>query len=230
MKGLPDSKIYELELKYWPYKTSWKKVLNYICEKVPQNGTLIDLMCGPGFLLGQIVSQRKDIRLKGLDIDKRYIDYSKEKYPEIDFELNDILSWKTSELFDAVVCTGSLHHIPYEKQESAVKKMAEIVKSQGFVLISDSLIDYYKDEKERKLAAAKLGYEYLRGTIENGAPDEVIEPTIEILWNDVFMKEFKTSLVKREAILKSIFSKVETIKTWPKFKSEYGDYIHICRK
>ncbi|MFA6383190.1 MAG: class I SAM-dependent methyltransferase [Parcubacteria group bacterium] len=229
MKGLPDSKIYEQELEYWPYKASWHKVLDYICQNTPENGSLLDLMCGPGYLLGKIAEKRGDIELKGMDVDERYVSYAKEKYPKIDFDLGDIFLWKPEKQFDAVVCTGSLHHIPYDQQEDAVKRMASMVKPEGFVLISDCYIDDYSNETKRKLAAAKLGHEYLKGTIENGAPDPVIEPCIEILWNDVLMKEFKTSTKKRLPIFEKYFQKVETLKTWPNFESEYGDYISICR-
>jgi len=230
MKGLPDSKIYEQELRYWPYKASWQKVLEYICQNTPKNGSLLDLMCGPGYLLGKIAKKRKDLILKGMDIDKRYIGFARKKYPRIDFELGNILSWKSKEKYDAVVCTGSLHHVPYNQQENAVKKMAAMVKPGGFVLISDCYVDDYSNETERKIAAAKLGYEYLKGTIQNGAPQPVIEPCVDILWNDVFMKEFKTSTKKRLPIFKKIFSNVRTFKTWPTSKSEYGDYISICKK
>jgi SAM-dependent methyltransferase len=230
MKGLPDSKIYEQELEYWPYKASWHKVLDYICQNTPTNGSLLDLMCGPGYLLGKISKQREDLQLNGVDVDERYISFAQEKYPQIKFDLSDIFSWKAAGLFDAVMCTGSLHHIPYDQQESAVEKMASLVKPGGFVLISDCYIDDYSNETERKIAAAKLGYEYLKGTIQNGAPEPIIEPCVDILWNDVFMKEFKTSVKKRAVIFKKIFGVVETLKTWPDFESEYGDYISICRK
>ena len=227
MEGLPDSKIYEQELKYMPYRESLKKVIEYLYEKIPLNGTLVDLMCGPGYLLGQIDSKRKDLKIKGVDIDKRYISHAKTKYPQIDFELGDILSWQSEEQYEAVICTGSLHHLPYEQQEDAIKKMVALVKPGGFILISDCYIDDYKNEKERKIAAAKLGYEYLKATIQNGGPQEIIGPTIEILWNDVLMKEFKTSLKKRQVIFERIFSSFETFKTWPRFESEYGDYITV---
>jgi len=81
MKGLPDSKVYEQELQYWPYITSWNKVLDYLTENIPENGTLLDLMCGPGYLLGKIVERRPDIKLKGVDIDKRYISHAKKNIP-----------------------------------------------------------------------------------------------------------------------------------------------------
>ena len=107
--------------------------------------------------------------------------------------------------------------------------MASMVKPEGFVLISDCFIDDYADETERKVAAAKLGYEYLRETIQKGAPEQVVEVTTEILWNDVLMKEFKTSIRKRQVIYERVFDNVETLKTWPTFESEYGDYISICK-
>lgn len=230
MKELPDSKIYEQELVYMPYKDSLKRVLDYICQNTPENGSLLDLMCGPGYLLGKISDLRKDLTLKGVDFDQRYIDFSKEKYPHIDFEIGDVLEWEPSEPYDAVICTGSVHHIPYEQQEKVVARMASMVKPDGFVLISDCYINGYSNEKERKLEAAKLGYEYLRETTQNGAPDEVIEATIDILHNDVMMEEFKTSYEKRLPSFKKYFAEIETFKTWPKFESEYGDYITICRK
>jgi SAM-dependent methyltransferase len=230
MKGLPDSKIYEQELEYWPYIRSWKKVFEYVCQNTPANGSVVDLMCGPGYLLGKIASARKDLTLKGVDIDERYIPYAKEKYPHIDFVRGDVLTWKPENTFDVVLCTGSLHHIPYDQQEDAVRRMFVLAKPDGLVLISDSYIDDYLNEVERKSAAAKLGYEYLRATIQNKAPESVIEPTIEILWNDVFMKEFKTSLKKRLPIFEKYSDTIETLKTWPDPGSEYGDYISICRK
>lgn len=230
MGDLPDSKIYEQELEYMPYKDSLKNVLDYICENAPLNGTLLDMMCGPGYLLGQIVLRRTDLKLKGVDFDERYINHSKEKYPEIKFELGDVLSWESKEPFDVVICTGSLHHVPYEQQEKAVERMASIVKSEGFVIISDCYVDDYSNETERKLAAAKLGYEYLRETIQNEAPRKVVKETAEILENDVMMTEFKTSLNKRLPIFNKFFRTIQTVKTWPRLESEYGDYISILRK
>jgi len=230
MDEAPDSKLYEQGLEYWPYITSWNKVLDYISQNAPEDGTMVDLMCGPGHLIGKIASIRKDLNLKGVDIDKRYISHAKKAYPKIDFELADILSWEPEEQQDIIICTGALHHIPYDQQENAVERMASIVKPEGFVLISDSYLDDYSNATERKIAAAKLGFEYLKATIQNGAPESVIEATIQILWNDVLMKEFKTSMKKRLPIFEKFFNNIETSKTWPTFESEYGDHITICRK
>ncbi|PIN86772.1 hypothetical protein COV19_03140 [Candidatus Woesearchaeota archaeon CG10_big_fil_rev_8_21_14_0_10_44_13] len=230
MVGLSDSQVYERALAYWPYKDSLRKVIDHICVNAPIDRSLLDLMCGPGYLLGQVAARRKDLSLKGVDLDSMNIAHSKREYPGIDFEVGDVLLWKPDHLFDVVACTGALHHIQYGRQEEAIEGIASMVKPGGIVIISDSYIADYSNETERKAAAAKLGQEYLGETIQNGAPEPVIEATMQILWNDVLMKEFKTSMNRRLPIFKKIFSHVKTLKTWPEFESEYGDYISVCRK
>jgi len=228
MKKLPESEIYEDGLEYWPYKKSLQGVFDYVCKNAAQNGTFLDIMCGPGYLLGKIAEKRKDLSLLGVDIDKRYIPYGRKKYTGVTFEQGDVLTWHPKSQFDVVVCTGSLHHIEYDKQEEAVKNIASMVKPGGFVIISDCYIDDYSNEIDRKLSASRLGYEYLIETIKNNASDPVVGWTIDILYNDVLKQEFKTSLEKRLPIFDKYFKKIETIKSWPDTKSGYGDYISIC--
>jgi 2-polyprenyl-3-methyl-5-hydroxy-6-metoxy-1,4-benzoquinol methylase len=228
MKELPASETYEEGLLYWPYKTSLATVLEHVSTRAPKNGTLLDVMCGPGYLLGQIAKIRPDLVLSGVDIDERYVEHTKSAH-NIHAEKADVLMWRPASPFDVVLCTGSVHHIKYEEQERAIANIASMVKPDGLVIISDCYVDDYANETERKLAAAKLGYEYIRETIENGGSEKVVEWTVDILWNDVLQHEFKTSLKKRLPILEKHFADVQTIKSWPKFESGYGDYIHICQ-
>lgn len=228
MKQLPESEVYEEGLLYWPYRASLEKVLDYIATHAPKCGDVLDIMCGPGYLLRRIAQKRSDLILMGVDIDERYVSYGRKTCPDVSFEQGDVLNWGPLISFEVVVCTGAVHHIPYEQQEAALANIASLVSPGGFAIISDCYVDDYSDEIERKLAAAKLGYEYLAETIRNGAPDKVVEWTVDILWNDVLMHEFKPSLAKRLPVLKKCFGKVITLKPWPTIESEYGDYIHIC--
>lgn len=228
MKELPEPETYEEGLAYWPYKTSLEQVLETVKKLAPQGGTLLDIMCGPGWLLGEIQKLRPDLRLTGVDIDERYVPYGQATYPGVQFESGDVLTWQPKERFDFVMCTGSVHHVPYAQQDAAIANIASLGKPGGVVLISDCYVDDYSTEPERKVAAAKLGYEYLKHTIEQGAPDKVVEWTADILWNDVLMHEYKPSLVKRLPLLQKHFANVETIQTWGP-KDTYGDYVHICK-
>jgi len=241
---LPPPETYEQELQFMPYKNSLDWVINYVCEHAPQHGNLLDVMCGPGYLLGKIKERRSDLSLRGTDINKKYIAYAKEKYPNLDFAVQNVLGLKSKSQFDVITCTGALHHIPYEKQCKVVKNMAHALKIEGFAIISDCYVDGYFSEIERKLAAAKLGYEYLKETIANGAPEDVVRATAQILENDVLGREFKESLESRLYLFKSTgFTSWRTRKIWPgKFDLKeiwpksgfdlkgFGDYTHVLWK
>jgi 2-polyprenyl-3-methyl-5-hydroxy-6-metoxy-1,4-benzoquinol methylase len=228
MKPLPSAETYERELKYMPYHKSLDLV-ELIVVDGREGDKILDLMCGTGYLLGKIAKYRPDLKLTGVDIDERYIRYAKGEHPEVHFEVGDVLTWKSKHKYDIVMCTGALHHIPYEKQEEVIKRISKLVRKDGEVVISDCYVDDYLDETQRKVAAAKLGYEYLKATIRNGAPNDVVEATADILHNDVMMAEFKTSLEKRIPIFHKFFTDVHNLKTWPMHLSEYGDYVTVLR-
>jgi trans-aconitate methyltransferase len=227
---MPEASVYEEELKYMPYAKSLTKVIDLVCSRAPKNGRLADIMCGTGHLLGEIAKRREDLTLWGIDIDKRYVNFARRNHPGIIFLSGDVLDLQPSGQFDVFTCTGALHHVPYDRQEKAVGKMASMIHGEGLGIISDVYIDNYADELERKLAAAKLGYEYLRETMNNGSPDEVTAVTTDILKNDVMGIEYKTSLARRLPIFRKFFGSVETIKTWPDEQTEYGDYVTILQK
>jgi len=226
---MPEAEVYEQELRYMPYRESLERVTDIIRDRAPQDARLLDLMCGTGHLLGEISKIRKDMKLVGVDIDSRYISHADFRYRSVLFETGDVLTWEPPIWFNIVTCTGALHHVPYELQETAIKRMSEMITPEGFVIISDCYIDDYNSESERGLAAAKLGYEYLIAMMKNGAPRDAISGAIDIMRNDVLMDEFKTSLKRRMPAFERAFGRVETFKTWPKEETEYGDYITVLR-
>ncbi len=230
MKPLPEAEGYEQELKFWPYRASLQWVTHFVKEHAPKEARVLDLMCGPGYLLGKIQEVRPDLQLHGADIDSEFIHYALLKYQGITFGVNDVLNWKNRGKFEVVLCTGALHHLPYDKQPEFIASLRDTTEEKGFALVSDCYVDDYFNEKERMLAAARLGYEYLAETIRNGAPKEVIAPCIDVIMNDVMMDEFKTSVAKREPVFRKHFKQVQRNKTWPMQDTQYGDYQHVLRK
>lgn len=227
MLEMPSSDIYERELFFMPYRDSINAVLNLSSKLTPSNGKVLDLMCGPGYLLGKLSIERPDLKLKGVDIEEKYIDTCKSKYSNMDFEVRNVLQWNTSNKFDLVLCTGAVHHLPYERQKEFITRIPDFISDKGFAIVSDCYIGNYFNEKERQREAARLGHAYLKATKENGADKEVLDGARRILINDITKKEFKTSIEKRSPIFEKIFNKVFVTKAWPDFNSGYGDYIHV---
>ncbi len=230
MKELPTSDIYEQEFKYMPWGTLIDRVVALISTTAPRNGTVLDLMCGPGYLLGKIRERRRDMFLEGIDANGGFIEHARKAYNTIKFSVADVMLWKATRAYDLVICTGGLHHLLYEHQEKFLKGISSLLKPNGLGILADPYIDDYTNEEERQLAAALLGYEYLAATIRKGAPEAVVKAALDILDNDVMGKEFKTSIRKMKPILESIFSGVEIHKTWPAIDFEYGEYYLLVRK
>lgn len=230
MQNLPSAAVYNEEIKFMPWGILIAQIEDRILSSVPHNGEVLDLLCGTGNLLGRLHTRRPDVTYTGVDLEKEYIEFARRSYPLLNFEVGDVLEWGGDKSYDVVVVTGGLHHLPYDRQASFVLKVSSLIKQGGLAIIADPYIDNYSCESERKLAAAKLGYEYLIATINNGAPDAVIEAAAGLITNDVLGVEFKTAVVKMRPILETYFSNIEEHKTWPQSNTEYGDYYFVLRK
>lgn len=231
MKQLPRPETYEDEIRYMPWGILMEEILARVIQDTPKNSSVLDLMCGPGQLIGQIAQSRKDLSFTGVDNDARYIDFAKKKYPANKFVCADAISWETEDKYDLITITGGLHHVPFKKQPQFLTKIVRLLANDGTCLVADPYIDDYGNEKERKLAAAKLGYEYIKAVIENNAPDDLVSATIDILSNDLLPHgEFKNSIKKTKRLLSPLFSEIDIQKTWPTLDSEYGDYYFILAR
>lgn len=229
MKELPKPEIYDSFFKNTPWGLLIKEIVSIIHRNSFPNATILDLMCGTGYLLNEVQKERKDLILEGIDLSDENISYAEKNYPSIKFQKANALTWTTDQKFDIILCTGGLHHIQDDEKQPFVKKISQLIQSNGFAIIADPYIDNYSNEVERKNAAARLGYEYLIYAIENNASDKSVEATLDILYNDVLHYEFKTSIKKIEPLLKQCFQSFDIKKTWQTNDAEFGDYYIICK-
>jgi len=226
----PKPEIYEQFFEFTPWGILIDKVISIIQKEVPQNSTVLDIMCGTGYLLNEVNKRRNDLILEGVDLNNDFIKYARQKYSSISFHIADIVTWETPKTYDLVLCTGGLHHLSSDKKEIVLNRISHLLKAEGLAIFADPYIDDFTSESERKQAAAKLGYEYLRSTLLKGPTNKIIEATIEILHNDVLELEFKTSLNKMIPVFHKYFKKVRANKIWQENESEFGDYYIICKQ
>lgn len=229
MQKLPNAEVYEQEFSFMPWGDLIKEVAGIVVNIAPREGKVLDLMCGPGWLLKKIARTRPDLKLEGVDIEEEFINYAREKVVNAEFEVADVLTWKPQGIYDIVLCTGGVHHLPYKKQADFVKKISGLLLENGTAIFADPLIDDFNNETERQLAAAKLGWQYLSAVIKKKASEEIVKVCVDILSNDILRYEFKTSLPKIESLYKEVFSRVRTKKVWPKRRGDYGDFYFVCR-
>lgn len=92
---------------------------------------ILDLGCGPGSMI-PFLRQFKNAEIYGVDISPAFVDIARKKHPDIDFRVGDaeVLPYTTG-TFDAVLCSGMLHHIPDLNQ--VFSEIRRVLKPNGFM-------------------------------------------------------------------------------------------------
>jgi 2-polyprenyl-3-methyl-5-hydroxy-6-metoxy-1,4-benzoquinol methylase len=110
-------------------------IMSYLeSEKISFNDKdVIDVGCGVGFLLLAIKEKFHTRSLTGSDFSQNAIDFSKKKFPGINFfrqDLNDPIPGN----YDIILCTEVLEHL--EKPYLAIKNMLNALRPGGTMIIT----------------------------------------------------------------------------------------------
>jgi len=96
--------------------------------------SLLDIGCGTGAIIEQIISNLKKISL--LDIENRLKDDIKNN-PKVEFIQKDFLQFETDKKFDVILAAYVLWEIPYKKWDVFLKKVKYLIKPNGLIIIID---------------------------------------------------------------------------------------------
>lgn len=121
-------------------KRYYAKVINYIDPKT-QNRVL-DVGTGTANLAIAIKRKYPKIKIIGIDPDKKILEIAKRKIKKegLDIELVNVPAQKlpfSSESFDFVVSSLTIHHIPKLFKRGAFSEMKRVLKKNGAILIVD---------------------------------------------------------------------------------------------
>ncbi|MEW9679313.1 methyltransferase domain-containing protein [Pseudomonas sp. TE50-2] len=96
------------------YQQMDQRLVDWMKRHLDVNAQLkiLDLGCGPGSMIPYL-RQFKRAKIYGVDISPAFIEMAKERYQGVDFRVGDaeVLPYP-SDMFDVVLCSGMLHHIP----------------------------------------------------------------------------------------------------------------------
>ena len=160
-KKFPKAKAAELakkwDFEYWDgdrsinyggYKyieNRWNFVINNLCEfyALPEEAKILDIGCGKGFFLYDLMKLKPMFEVKGIDISKYAIENSK---PEIKENLivgnATQLPWPDN-YFDLAVSFNTLHNLYTFELEKALKEMERVGKNKYLC------VESYRNENEK---------------------------------------------------------------------------------
>lgn len=107
------------------------------------NATVLDLGCGTGVLLQQLVNQYPTVTLIGLDTSAAMLEAARKKLPpSIELHLSSVeqLPFPASQ-FDCIISTSAFHY--FRNPAQAIREMARVLKRNGRLLLTDWCRDYW---------------------------------------------------------------------------------------
>jgi len=121
------------------FKAESKKILDIIRKIFPKSDvSLLDVGCGTGAHFNLLID--RGVECTGVDLNPNMIQYSKKKYPEIDFYVQDMKNLTFQEEFQVITCLNStfLYNITNNDIISTLESFQKALKSEGIIIIDVS--------------------------------------------------------------------------------------------
>lgn len=138
---------------YMRVKTSMEKNYALFHELLPQDGRIIDIGCGYGFLAYMLHFLSPGRRITGVDYDEDKIATAAHAYlrkEQLDFICTDITTYDLPEA-DAYVISDVLHYLRPEQQESILLRCISRLNEGGMILLRDGDADMQKRHERTRL-------------------------------------------------------------------------------
>ncbi len=113
----------------------------------------IDLGCGTGDFFQYILSKHPVARVIGLDATDQFVSISKEKNKDykVDYVVDNIMTYKSAELYDLVSLSGILQLLDFDKIDDVFTILASLVKPGGQIWIDTLNYDYENMRRKNSL-------------------------------------------------------------------------------
>lgn len=124
----------------------WKPVAEALIEnyKLSNDSSILDVGCGKGFLLYELIQLLPGLNISGFDVSKHGLDNAKEevKASLFNHRAQDPYPYKDNE-YDLVISLGCVHNLRIFELETALKEI-ERVGRQGYIMMES-----YRNELEQ---------------------------------------------------------------------------------
>ena len=126
-------------------KNRWNQVIKNLYENynLPEDAKILDIGCGKGFFLYDLIKLKPNSEVVGIDISKYAIKNAKEEIKnKLVFGNPTKLPWEDN-YFDLVVSITTLHNLYVFDLEKALKEMERVGKNKYLC------VESYRNEKEK---------------------------------------------------------------------------------
>lgn len=162
---------------------------------------VVELGCGPARIL-RLVGQAEGINLTGVDVDKIFIQYARDrlKGKNINVVNHDVCTYSHDEPVDIFYSQGFHHHMPKgKKTKSYLKNVYSGLKSGGVYIIGDEFIPEYSSPEEREERLV-VWYSHIIAHALNNNYTYLAEEEAKTLLDDLYEGRTEKNLKSKQQI------------------------------
>lgn len=112
-----------------------RHLLNRFAEDVRARGLVADLGCGPGHVARYLHEQ--GVRMLGIDLSPRMIEWARKRSPEIEFRVGDMRALDLADgAFAGLVAFYSLIHIEEKEMAPTLRELRRVLAPGGLLLVA----------------------------------------------------------------------------------------------
>ena len=104
-----------------------------LIEKVIAKGKLLEIGCATGLFLDE--ANKHNWEVHGIDPFEIAINFGREHYPDIHFQVGSDLSFWNDEFFDVIVCFDTLGYL--DNPKTAIKEIARLLRPMGLLFMTN---------------------------------------------------------------------------------------------
>jgi ubiquinone/menaquinone biosynthesis C-methylase UbiE len=123
-----DQKIASLTL----YDASYDFLLNLI----PDDGSILDLGCGPGNVSAYLKIKKPHLSITGIDISEEMVAIAREKLSDGQFMVKDICETRFGVQFDCAICAFAIPYLNLDEAGRVVANIRRSLRDNGIFYIS----------------------------------------------------------------------------------------------
>lgn len=128
----------------------YNDTFDVLLDKIPANGKILELGCGPGNVIKYFLNKRRDLKITGIDLAPEMIKRAQEINPTAMFYIMDIRHLQEINfIYEGIVAAFCLPYLSHEDLSKFFQELNTLSHTNGFIYLSCMEGDYDKSGFEK---------------------------------------------------------------------------------
>ncbi len=116
--------------------------LEEIGQYLPTDGRILDIGCGFGLFSLYFAALEPGREILGIDLSSRRINHARKSAERlglgnVEYELSDVLEWRSEAQFDAIYLLDVVHHLPVKEVPKFLSRLRGQLREGGVLLVKE---------------------------------------------------------------------------------------------